>query len=349
MGKRAMGMRIKIATAMISKRDRFYEAAIPSAFFLDTEVAGLEHYLRGREWLKPGEFVVSAEIAGQGNMNSVVRVATHERTFILKQSRPWLEKYPEISAPFDRSLMEGEFYRTVSNTPAAAFMPKFYWVDDESHILCLEDIGVVPDFSNIYADAKMTLDELKQLCRFLSLLHSFPSRIANREMRMLNHFHIFVYPFQAENGLDLDGITPGLEQIGLKVKGNRALVQCVTKLGQIYLSEGEFLLHGDYFPGSWLHGVTGVRVIDPEFGFAGPREFDVGVMLGHLVLSGMEHAVTSLGCQYALWEELDHKLILNFAGVEILRRLLGVAQLPITHDLGQKRGLIEVAISMVLA
>ncbi len=344
-----MGMGIGTAISMISKRDRFYEAAAKGAFFMDTEVAGLDRYLRGRQWLKQAEFVVAAEIAGQGNMNSVVRVATNRRTFILKQSRPWVEKYPEIPAPFDRSLVEAEFYRSVSHTPAALFMPKFYWVDDESRILCLEDIGAVRDFSHIYADAGVSPDELKQLCHILFLLHSFRSRIANREMRMLNHFHIFVYPFQADNGLDLDRITPGLEQLGLKIKGNYALVQCVTKLGEIYLSEGEFLLHGDYFPGSWLHGISGVRVIDLEFGFAGPREFDLGVMLAHLVLSGMEHAVKSLGCQYALWKELDRKLILNFAGVEILRRLLGVAQLPIARDLRQKRELMEEAISMVLA
>lgn len=348
-GKRVMGMGIRTAITMKSKRDRFYEAATKGAFFMEPEVAGLDHYLRRRQWLKQGEFVVSAEIAGRGNMNSVVRVATNQRTFILKQSRPWVEKYPEISAPFDRSQAEAEFYQLVSNTPAAAFMPKFYWVDDESHILCLEDIGTVRDFSNIYADARVTPDELKQLCHFLSLLHSFPSRIANREMRMLNHFHIFVYPFQAENGLDLDGITPGLEQISLKAKENRALVQCVTKLGQIYLSEEKFLLHGDYFPGSWLHGITGVRVIDPEFGFAGPREFDLGVMLAHLLIAGLKDAAKHLACYYSSWKELDHHLVHNFAGVEILRRLLGVAQLPIAHDLGQKRELTEAAISMVLA
>lgn len=332
----------------ISKRDRFYEAATKGAFFLDTEVAGLDHYLRGRHWLKQGEFVAAADIAGQGNMNSVVRVTTNHRTFILKQSRPWVEKYPEISAPFDRSLVEAEFYRSVSNTPAARFMPRFHWVDGESHILCLEDIGAVRDFSNIYAGAKLTPDELKQLCEFLPLLHSLRSRLANREMRMLNHFHIFVFPFQPENSLNLDGITPGLAQLGRKVKENRALVLCVAKLGQVYLSEGEFLLHGDYFPGSWLRGAAGVKVIDPEFGFAGPREFDLGVMLAHLVLSGMEHAETCLGFRYALWRELDRKLTLNFAGVEILRRLLGVAQLPIAQGLERKRELIEGAISMVL-
>lgn len=348
-GTRAVRTGIRVLRAAISQRDRFYEAASNGAYFMDTEVASLDHYLRGRLWLEQGERVLYAEIAGQGNMNSVVRVTTNQRTFILKQSRPWVEKYPQISAPFDRSLVEAEFYQSVSGTLAADFMPAFYWVDEESRILCFEDLGTVGDFSNIYTNARVTEDELLQLCHFLSLLHSFHSRIANREMRKLNHFHVFVYPFQPKNGMDLDKLTPGLEEIGRNVKEKRVLLDHINVLGQIYLSEGNFLLHGDYFPGSWLHGVTGVKVIDPEFGFAGPREFDLGVMFAHLVLSGLEREVASLGRYYAFWEELDHQLVRNFAGVEILRRLLGVAQLPIPADLRRKADLTKEAISLVLA
>jgi len=36
------------------------------------------------------------------------------------------------------------------------------------------------------------------------------SVFANAEMRTLNHEHIFAFPLQRTNGLDLDTITPGL-------------------------------------------------------------------------------------------------------------------------------------------
>lgn len=336
-----------IAMATLSKRDRFYEVAPKGAFFLDTDVEGLESYLRGRAWLEGNESVTATEIAGQGNMNYIVRVTTSGRTFILKQARPWVEKYPEIAAPFDRALVEAEFYSSVRHTAAAEFMPIFHWVDEQSRILCLEDLGTLGDFTNVYGGVPIQAEELDELCRFLSFLHRSRSHLANREMRSLSHFHVFVFPFQPDNGIDLERVTPGLQVIAQTVKGNQLLRGRVAEFGQLYLAEGGFLLHGDYFPGSWLHGRAGVKVIDPEFGFGGPREFDLGVMFAHLLISGVRGARASLN-SYAHWRDLDEGLVRGFAGVEILRRILGVAQLPITLDLKCKQSLVEEAVHLVL-
>ena len=49
--------------------------------------------------------------------------------------------------------------------------------------------------------------------------------------------------------------------------------------GERYLAEGSTLLHGDYYPGSWMTVDDAVFVIDPEFSFKGFPEFDLGVML----------------------------------------------------------------------
>lgn len=337
------------AMATFSKRERFYEVAPKGAFFLDTDVEGLNGYLRGPgRWLKGGEFVRAAEIAGQGNMNYIVRVSTNVRTFILKQARPWVEKYSEIAAPFDRALVEGEFYTSVRHTAAEVFMPTLHWVDERSRILCLEDLGTLGDFTNVYRGVTIQSEELEHLCCFLSFLHCSRSQLANREMRGLNHLHIFVLPFQRDNKIDLERFTPGLQPIAETVKENRLLVTRAAELGQLYLSEaGGFLLHGDYFPGSWLRGGVAAKVIDPEFGFGGPREFDLGVMFAHLVIAGVRSARAAID-SYAHWKDLDEDLVRGFAGVEILRRLLGVAQLPITFDLKRKQELVEEAMQLVL-
>jgi hypothetical protein len=57
-----------MTTGTLSKRDRFYETAPKVAFFLDLNKEGLESYLWGRRWLESGEFVLTGEVAGQGNM-----------------------------------------------------------------------------------------------------------------------------------------------------------------------------------------------------------------------------------------------------------------------------------------
>ncbi len=337
-------------TAMntVSKRERFREAAPEGAFFLDTDPSALQIYLRHRDWLKEGESVLGAEVAGQGNMNFIVRVTTNARSFILKQSRPWVEKYPDIAAPFDRALVEANFYELVSSSPAAEFMPKFYWLDEDSRILCLEDLGAFGDFTHLYSRNRIQAAEVATLAGVLSMLHGTPGRLRNREMRLLNHFHIFTFPFQPANNLDLDRFTPGLELLGDEVKRNQKLKAQIAELGDAYLSGGDFLLHGDYFPGSWLLSRSGVKIIDPEFGFSGPREFDLGVMLAHLWLIGESDVLETMTRCYAQWGDLDQKLVWGFAGVEVLRRILGVAQLPLSRDLNQKRSLIEDAILMVI-
>ena len=47
--------------------------------------------------------------------------------------------------------------------------------------------------------------------------------------------------------------------------------------------------------------------------------------------------------------ELDQHLISAWAGIEIIRRLLGVAQLPMERSLEQKRCLLDWAVSACLA
>lgn len=332
-----------------SKRERFFASAPSTAIFLDAEDPnGVSAFLARRRWIAPGDKLLSVETAGQGNMNYLVRVRTNVRTFILKQSRPWVEKYPEIAAPFDRGMVEADFYRVVAGTEAANFMPTLYGFDAESRILWLEDLGTLGTCSDLYAGASLTLQERQQLYSFLSLLHASDTRLANRAMRELNHFHIFVFPFQPGNGLDLDHFTLGLQKLADRIKTSHFLLHRVAELGRIYLADGDYLLHGDFFPGSWLRSPSGMKVIDPEFGFTGPREFDIGVLSAHERIAGLSADGSIFESHYAQRNELDPQLVRGFAGVEILRRLLGVARLPISLDFQRKHALLERAVALVL-
>ena len=107
---------------------------------------------------------------------------------------------------------------------------------------------------------------------------------------------------------------------------------------------GDVLLHGDFYPGSWLRHGDGVRVIDPEFGFIGAAEFDLGGLRAHLAFIGVSEA--KLDAALAGYPgEVDAGLVRGFAGVERLRRLLGVAQLPLDADLERKAGWVERALA----
>ena len=75
---------------------------------------GVGAWLASAGWLDPGERFLGCERAGEGNMNLTLRVRTDRRRFVLKQARPWVEKYDGIAAPWERSLVEQRFYQFVA-------------------------------------------------------------------------------------------------------------------------------------------------------------------------------------------------------------------------------------------
>lgn len=324
-----------------------FQKLYPDAYFLDPEnVANVEAYLRKHNWLGLDEGITYIEKAGQGNMNLTLRVGAGERSFIIKQARSWVEKYPQIEAPAERSIVEANFYDIISsNKKLKQLTPELLGRDSESFFLVLEDLGISNDFTDLYQPNKFLLyGELVILMSFLNELHGNFSgqKVQNNSMRQLNHEHIFVYPFMEDNGFDLDTIESGLQQVAMTYKTDEQLKSIATKLGDIYLADGEYLLQGDYYPGSWLRTSDGVKIIDPEFGFSGPREFELGVMLAHLKMAEQpEEIQDKVLAMYQYTDELDKKLLGQFIGIEIMRRIIGLAQLPLSIGLDKKKELLE--------
>ena len=325
-----------------------FKQLFPSRFFLKPSVEDITDYLRSKVWLMSGETIESMEKPGEGNMNCVLRVRSNLRTFILKQARPWVEKYPHIDAPVERNRVEATYFALMDDHPELRNLsPQLLHTDPENFLIMVSDLGQGSDYTFLYSRRKLlTEKELKDLGNYLSHLHgietvTFPE---NKAMRELNHEHIFHFPFLENNGLELDGIQEGLQKASLPIKKDEVLKSKIKTLGELYLTNGDILIHGDYYPGSWLAAKNGLKVIDPEFSFKGFPEFDLGVLIAHLTLTG--HAsrhfkLLSLG--YPHFQEMKEDLIAGFAGTEILRRLLGVAQLPLKLSLDEKRSLMEMA------
>lgn len=310
-----------------------------------SELQPLEQYLLARGLITAAQTPIAAASAGAGNMNVAIRVTpARGRSLIVKQGRPWVAKYPQIPAPLERTAVEAAFYEEIARVPGVArMMPAVLHADPERHVLVLEDVGTQGDFTPVYGGAMLEESTVNKLLDWLERLQSVRvpaerrAAFANRAMRTLNHEHIFDFPLRRNNGLDLDAITPGLQAAARELQDDRAYCEAVAAAGRRYLADGDRLVHGDFFPGSWLHAGDDVRVIDPEFCFLGDAEFDYGVALAHVELAGappgplraIGHAVERRG--------LDWARVLEYSGIEIMRRLIGVAQLPLTADLARKR------------
>jgi len=140
---------------------------------LIADKANLESYLKGQTWLQLNESIKAIEVPGEGNMNFTIRIKTSERSFIIKQSRGYVEKYPQVSAPIDRALREAEFYQLISKDDTLSQkMPKLKGVDKDNHVLNLEDLGNGIDYTFLYQNGKVIdVDELEQIMSFMAQLH----------------------------------------------------------------------------------------------------------------------------------------------------------------------------------
>lgn len=309
--------------------------------------APIAYVLRLLGWLGDNDVLTGAARAGDGNLNLVLRVESGARTAILKQARPWVEKYPDIPAPLSRSLVEASYYRLVENAPAlSGFSPALLGHEPAWHALLLEDLGATGDASSLYAGDTLDAADIDRLMAYLVALHGLRDGAAlapdNAEMLALNHHYIFEQPFGRQGD-------PGDHE---DHSDDADLAGIAKDLGARYLAGKGVLLHGDFFPGAWVRSDRGLCVIDPEFCLIGPLEFELGVMAAHLVMAGAgQSVVQGLAARYAAagGGVLDLALLSRFAGVEIWRRLCGVAQLPLALDDTGRRALLATSRAMLRA
>lgn len=305
-----------------------------TAHWLDSgDVESVSDRLCALGWLLPGDVLTGMASAGNGNLNLTLRVSAGERSAILKQARPWVERYPAIAAPVERSSVEASFYRLVHATPAlAGFMPQLISVDPAWHILLIEDVGLQADAATHYARVVADITAQARLIDFLVRLHALNPPVTalpcNREMLAVNHAHIFVLPF---------------------AQADRDLAETAAVLGDRYLANKGALLHGDFFPEAWVYGASGIQIIDPEFCLFGPPEFDLGVMAAHLMMAGDAISVDRLTALYqsVSGAEIDRALVARYAGVEIWRRLRGVAPVSLALSDDRRAALIALAAALI--
>jgi 5-methylthioribose kinase len=325
----------------------------------DTDPTQLTQLLRRLDWIGLDESVIHLEKPGEGNMNMVLRVRTQHRSLIVKQANPFVQKYPSIAAPTERVLVEAAFYTLAMSRPEVqVFLPKMIGFDGDNHLLAVEDLGQSRDFGFVYQkNATLTQADAKQAATFLRHLHradfgaavraAFPRNLA---LRRLNHEHLIRYPYLLDHGFDLDTVLPGLQAASLPYKNDAPLRAAVEALGATYLGKGVSLLHGDFYPGSWLRTEAGLRVIDPEFCFFGPPEYDLGVLLAHLRMAQADAATEQAAlAAYDAPPSVNLHLAEQFAGMEVLRRIIGLAQLPLELDLAERVALLADARRRVLA
>lgn len=173
---------------------------------------------------------------------------------------------------------------------------------------------------------------------------------------------------------------PDLAATADAMRRNEALYAAVLRMKRLYMTSAEALLHGDLHTGSMLVTATETRVFDPEFGFYGPMAYDLGCLIAHLYIGHVCQPIFAKGApgmnmlQLAadIWQIFSQQFAelartqavagewqsdayiaayvkellqdsMAFAGVELIRRTIGLAHAPEWDGMGDEPALVPAA------
>lgn len=319
----------------------------------------LLEYLKNSGQLEPSE-KARIEPVGDGNINWVRRVRAGDRSVVVKQARPALERFPEYEASTERLLQEARFYDAVAALDEDGVCPRVLHLDPRERVLVLEDLGDCPRL-DAALDANADVGAAAEtLARFLARVHAgtrdaaLAADFANHEMRALHGEHIYALPF-GDNDFPL---SPAVRESAEALRGEDALLVRIDSLRRDYLGDGECLIHGDVQPANVLLAASGPKLLDAEIAHFGDPAFDVGQLLGHLLLphaaaGSAERAAPLLRRTWRCYRESAGgsapalERVAGHAGVELLRRTLGAARVPSVAEDGASLRVVAQGVGLI--
>lgn len=84
--------------------------------------------------------------------------------------------------------------------------------------------------------------------------------------------------------------SPWLDATAMRFREDLDAHVAISRLKLKFLSSPEALVHGDLHTGSIMVTESETRVIDPEFAFYGPMGFDLGAVIGNLIMGYLASA-----------------------------------------------------------
>lgn len=309
---------------------------------------------------------VAVEPAGDGNINWVrrARVPARGTSWVVKQARPALERFPEYSASTERIVFEQRWFAIARTVDAENVCPTVLHFDEDARVLVLEDLGDAERLDRALLRGADVVPALVAVARLLAAVHgatrddlTLAARFANADMQTLHGEHVFRLPF-APNDFPLE---PGLRVRAERVWQDAELGAIAARAYARYREPRGALVHGDVQAGNILLPPDGgAKLLDAEIAHVGDPAFDVGMLLAHVLLAGLARDALSSAADTvrATWDAYagagcgDPSVVpfahaARHAGIEILRRTIGAARVAAVADTSVALAAVDLASRMV--
>jgi 5-methylthioribose kinase len=249
--------------------------------------------------LPPGEPLLCEEI-GDGNLNLIFRIVSardRAKSVIVKQALPYVRLVGE-SWPLspERARIESDAL-ALQGQLCPGLVPRLYHYDPALYLTVMEDLreaiimrkGLIaglhyPSFAEQIAEfLAQTLFKTSDLYLDSAAKKQAVIRFTNPELCKLTEDVIFSEPYLADapNNRHNPLIDPA-RIAALRANGD--VLREVRWLKWAFMTRAEALVHGDLHTGSIMVTPERAWVIDPEFAYYGPMGFDIGAVLGNLVI-----------------------------------------------------------------
>ena len=243
------------------------------------------------------EKAFQVEEIGDGNINFVYRVTDQNgNSAIVKQALPYIRIIGEgWPLTLDRIRIEAETLQIEAQF-APAYVPQLYYFDQNLFAIAMEDIGdhenlrhalihrePLPKLADHLADflAKM-LFHTCELALTPEVFQEQRKRFLNTELCGITEEVFFQDPYCDH---ERNNINPLLKSEAALMWQDNELKSRVAELRFRFRHHPEALIHGDLHSGSVFVTHSSSKVIDPEFAFYGPMGFDIGCLMGNLLLN----------------------------------------------------------------
>jgi 5-methylthioribose kinase len=245
---------------------------------------------------KPGDWKVSE--VGDGNLNLVFLVKGPAGGVCIKQALPYVRLVGEgWPMPLKRAFFEHECLQE-HGRHVGKLLPQVYHYEPPLYAIVMELLephiimrrGMIqgiryPRFAadiagymarSLFFTSDLALpagEKKRQMAVFCD----------NTELCKITEDLIFTDPYMVHERNRWT--KPQLDGVAAEFREDAELKLAISRLKLKFLASAEALIHGDLHTGSIMITESDTRVIDPEFAFFGPMGFDIGAVLGNLLMN----------------------------------------------------------------
>lgn len=233
-----------------------------------------------------------------GNMNAVFAVDGPAGALVAKQALPWIRvigeswPFPVSRAEFEHAALLEQARVCPGRVPEVhAWVPELALIVMEAlrpHFILRKGLTAGATYPRLAEHLATFLARTLFLTSDLALTtqakKALMARFAgNAELCATTEEVVFTGPYWEA---PLNRWTrPQLGPLAASLRADLDLKLAAAEMRLVFKTATEALIHGDLHTGSVMVTAEDTRVIDPEWAFHGPMGFDVGALIGNLLLA----------------------------------------------------------------